>query len=474
VLCVVALAVSMSSHTSEPAAGFGVNLQTSINVFPLGGKHGAVALDRIQDSGAHFIKLAVDWEEIAPDHPKPGFDPTNPEDPGYYWEPLDSMLTRAVAMGLTPVIDFSKPPAWAESPPGSGQNKPDPTQLALFARAFATHYDGSHRGLPRVRYWEAWNEPNVSFFLEPQIQGGEIVSVNAYRTILNEFSSAIHGVHADNIVIGGELFPNEIHRPEVTAIGPLEFTRRLFCLSPGPTPRRVCDTAVNVDVWSVHPYTSGGPSTPPANPNNVWIYNLGALTSLVRAAQQAGTLVSSSPAQVWVSEFAWDSNPPNPNAVPVTLEHRWVAESLYRSWRAGISVFTWFTLHDEPSTSPPLSAGLYFSCSANALCQTPKPAYASFRFPFVAFRSGVARALIWGRTPGGTTGAVRVQWRLGSAWRTLAVLKTDTNGIFTATLPLPSRANPTNALLRAEVSGGPTSPSFSLHHPPDIKVKPFG
>src|SRR6202023_4065510 len=103
---------------------------------------------------------------------------------------------------------------------------------------------------------------------------------------------------------------------------------RLFCLFTGAKPRRVCQTTVNVDVWSVHPYTSGGPSTQPANPDNVWIANLKSLTALVHAAQRVGTLVSMSPAQMWVNEFGWNSNPPDHGGAPVGLEQRWVAETL--------------------------------------------------------------------------------------------------------------------------------------------------
>ena len=49
-----------------------------------------------------------------------------------------------------------------------------------------------------------------------------------------------------------------------------------------------------------------------------------------------------------MTEFSWDSNPPDPKGVPAVLEGRWVAEALYRMWSAGVSLVTWFTLRDQP------------------------------------------------------------------------------------------------------------------------------
>ncbi|HWY17296.1 MAG TPA: hypothetical protein VNY27_01155 [Solirubrobacteraceae bacterium] len=470
----LALAALIMPVTATRAGAFGVSLQTGIATSPPFGSNGEVELARTQAIGAQFLKLAVDWSEVAPMSPPPGFEPANPNDPTYRWAPLDATISAIVAHGLTPVIDIAEPPAWAQSPPGSGQTRPDPNQLALFAHAVASRYDGTQPGLPRVAYWEVWNEPNASFFLQSQTRGGNVVSVDTYRTMINDFASAVHGVHSDNVVIGGALFPNAVRRPGVTAIAPLDFTRRLFCLSTGTKPRRVCQTAVNVDVWSVHPYTSGGPSTRPANPDNVWIANLTSLTTLVHAAQRVGTLVSMSPAQVWVTEFGWNSNPPDHTGVSVGLERRWVAETLYRAWEAGIEVFTWFKLNDEPANASPFQTGLYFACTdGTSSCDTPKPAAAAFRFPFVAYTSGKRRVLVWGRTPAGTRGRVRIEWLQGHRWHTFATFKTDGDGIFTGYLWLPLQANSTSAQLRATQAGAGAAPAFSLRRPPDILVTPF-
>jgi hypothetical protein len=471
--CLALAALAQPLFTSS-AQAFGVPLQTAVDTTPSSGAYEQLTLEHIRDVGAQFVKIGINWSDVAPVSPQPGFNPANPDDPSYRWERVDRMVTDAVAHGLTPYITIVSAPSWGQLPPG-GAASPDPAQLALFAQAMATRYDGSHHGLPWVRYWEVWNEPNATFFLQPQIEGHRIVSVDAYRTMINNFAAAVHGVRSDDVVIAGALFPNGLRSALGTAIAPLQFTRLLLCLSAGPHPHRVCQTQVHADAWSVHPYTTGGPSTLPANPNNVWIKNLGALTSLVQSARRVGTLTSTQPVQTWVTEFSWDSDPPDPKGVPAVLEQRWVAETLYRSWRAGVRVFTWYSLRDEPIAISPQQAGLYFECSQGIACDTPKPAEQSFRFPFVAYPARRHRVSIWGRAPSGAQSVVRVQWLAGRRWRTLTTLRTDADGIFVATRPLPRRASAASALLRAVLSDRPeASPSFSLHHPPDIIVAPFG
>jgi hypothetical protein len=470
--CLTTLTMAMSIP-DRPATAFGVPLQTAVVTSPASGSFEQLALAHIHDSGAQLVKLAVNWNDIAPSNHPPGFDPSNPDSPGYDWRDLDRETSDAVAMGLSPFFTIVGAPPWGETPPGSGEEHPDPAQLAQFARAVATRYDGSHGGLPWVRYLEVWNEPNASFFLKPQLEGTRFTSVETYRTMINDFAAAVHGVRSDDMAIAGALFPNGIRRSSVIAISALEFTRRLFCMSTGAHPHRVCSDTVNADIWSVHPYTSGGPTTHPANPDNVWIYNLGALSSLVKAAQAAGGLISSQPVQTWVTEFSWDSNPPDPLGVPLRLQQRWVAEALYRAWRGGISVFTWYALRDEALPTSSQQAGLYFACPQGIACDTPKPMQSSFRFPFVAFRSGQRGALVWGRLPFGATGTVQVQWRQGATWKLLTTLRTDTDGIFTTKRRLPLGINLWSGVLRA-VGAGQVSPSFSLHHPPDIGVTPFG
>jgi hypothetical protein len=473
-LAACALAAIALPALARPAAAtaFGTPIQTAVDMYPPGGREDGVAFAHARAVGVKLMRLVVSWRVVAPN--PPDGDPANPSQPSYRWSELDGLISETVAHGLEPVVDITEPPSWAQAPAGSGPEHPDPAALGLFERAAATRYDGLDPAHPRVRFWEIWNEPNVSFFLQPQLEGANVVSAATYRAMVNEAAAGIHAARPDDVVIAGELFPNGFKRPNATGVAPLEFTRRVLCLSAGARPRRTCSTPLAADAWSVHPYTSGGPSTLPADPNNVWIRNLASLTKLVRSAQRLGTLVSARRVQTWVTEFSWDSNPPDPQGVPVRLQQRWVAEALYRGWAAGVSVFTWFTLRDKPLGTSLFQSGLYFACPAGEYCDTPKPAAAAFRFPFVAFSCPRRHAMVWGRTPAGARGTVAIQWRQGRAWRTLARLRTDRDGIFTALLKLPGRGSAGKGVLRAVLPGAGASPSFGLYHPPDIPATPFG
>ena len=71
-----------------------------------------------------------------------------------------------------------------------------------------------------MRLFEAWNEPNASFFLSPPYANGQPYTPQLYRAMVNAFSAAVHTVHADNVVIAGAQFPFVINRPGGTSIGP--------------------------------------------------------------------------------------------------------------------------------------------------------------------------------------------------------------------------------------------------------------
>jgi hypothetical protein len=444
---------------------------------PYYGADAGLALQRTRDAGATTIRIDLSWREVAPGgSTRPaGFDPTNPGDPAYDWFSFDQLVRLSVSNGLEPFVTIKDAPDWAERGTGGrpGTNNPDPTELAHFAEAAARRFSGSFAGLPRVRNWEVWNEVNGSFFFHPQKEGGRVTSPALYRRMVNEFAAAVHGVQPDNVVIAGALFPFTIDRPGVTAIGPLSFMRELFCLTRKLKPRHSCPEPVHFDVWSHHPYTSGGPTHKVSNPSSVSIAQLPRMRRLLDAAVRHKRIVHSRPVKFWATEFSWDSNPPDPNGVPIRLHARWTAEALYRMWRAGVSQVTWFQLRDEADGSRPHSqvfeSGLYNRCAGGIACDTAKPALTAFRFPFVAFRARHARASVWGRTPGGARAKVIVEQATGHGWRKLATLRTNKHGIFHRRV---HRRN--SRPLRAHLAGGAASLPFSLHRPRDRTVNPFG
>ncbi|MGH3427198.1 MAG: hypothetical protein ACRDQZ_06475, partial [Mycobacteriales bacterium] len=120
------------------------------------------AFENVKRTGAQFVQTPVRWGDIAPKKLPAAWNPENPADPNYDWEFTDLWVSRAVAAGLTPVLQIRGAPLWAQRCPSEETDapcNPDPEALAAFATAAARRYDGTFGGLPRVRYWQGLNEP---------------------------------------------------------------------------------------------------------------------------------------------------------------------------------------------------------------------------------------------------------------------------------------------------------------------------
>ena len=450
------------------------------------GTESPLAFKRAREAGASTVRIWLGWDGAAPpgDEKPAGFNARDPADPFYAWDFYDDEITKAIQAGLDPIVMIVRAPNWAEQQvvPNfkRGTGKPRPSDLRDFALAAARRYSGSFGGLPRISRWQVWNEPNGSGYLNPQYDtplsepvtvDSQVLSPDVYRRMLNAFASSIHRVHRDNLVITGGLAPFGKYERYSHSIAPLDFMRRLLCMSHAERPLRGCDQRAHFDVWSTHPYTQGDPTHHASFSDNISLGDLPRMARLLRRAARAKHVISDDQPKFWVTEFGWDTKPPDPEAVPLKLHARWVSEALYRMWSTGITLATWFELRDDFAPDLPktreITSGLYFRCRATLTCDKPKPALRAFRFPFVAFRN--RRSIrVWGRTPASDGATVTVQQRRRSGWRPVATLHPDDNGIFAKRLRLTR-----GRLVRARVEGDRSAP-FSLKRPPDRPVYPFG
>lgn len=396
-------------------------------------------------AGARLGRVSVVWASIAPaPHAAakpPDFDPADPADPQYDWTEVDREVRLAAANGVKPVLGIYSAPLWAQdqSPHPdrygglpAGPYKPNLAEIAHFAHALAARYSGSFPGLPRVRYWRFWNEPNLVIYLSPQFEDGKPFAPEWYRLMLNAFAKAVHAVHRNNVVVAGSLAP--FAHPGNT-MAPLRFMRSLLCMSNGKDPRPVCSQRSRLDAFSVHPYTSGGPTDHASSANDVSLGDLPKVRRVLDAAARFHRIVSRAPAQLWVTEFSWDTRPPDPNplAAPLYLQARWTAEALYRMWRSGVRVATWFRLRDARWPGSKFQSGLYFRSGVRMALDVPKPTLTAFRFPFVAYRQRHG-TFVWGRTPAGRPARVIIEQRWSAGWKRLATLRSNRYGIFSAVL----------------------------------------
>src|SRR5262249_22216849 len=123
------------------------------------GPNAATGLDRAAAAGMSAIKVPLFWSLVAPAKRPRTFHPADPSDPAYNWTGLDTQLGLIHSHGLEPIVYIAAAPTWAYRKI-DGFMRPDPAQFAAFARAAVRRYSGRVPGLPRVRVWEAWNEPN--------------------------------------------------------------------------------------------------------------------------------------------------------------------------------------------------------------------------------------------------------------------------------------------------------------------------
>jgi hypothetical protein len=431
---------------------------------------------RIRDAGARFVRLTFLWRAIAPDDEPPLWDPTDPSDLNYNWSLPDREVRQAVDAGLTPIVQIYSAPDWAqrchEQTPQNAPCDPNPTATAKFAQAAAKRYVGGFLGLPKVRYWELFNEPNLATYFHPQFRDGKPTSPILFRSLQNAFTGAIKAVDGSNLVLGPDMAPLK----GTGALAPLDFMRRMLCMSGRrhPHPSSHCSARTRFDIWATNPYTSGGPTHHAAGADEVSLGDLPEMRRLLRAAERAGRIDSDlHRVPFWITEFSWDSNPPDPGGLPWRLHARWAAEAIYRAWRAGVSAFLWNKLRDQnPSEGPDNFAqgGLYLR-GASLAEDRPKRVLGAFRFPFVAF-SARAGVRVWGRTPSSRPGPVTIEAHQDQRWRSIAELATDRFGIVKGVVRTSYGRN-SRGLVRATYRGR-TSLPFSLHYVHDIYVQPFG
>jgi hypothetical protein len=424
-------------------------------------------LAEVEAVGASIVRLTIPWGHVAPPDEPTQWTPSDPADPNYDWTQLDADVGAILAARFQPLITISGAPRWAQKRPIAtdpiAANEPDAKAYGVFAHAVAARYSGTFEGLPRVRYFQAWNEPNISLYLTPQLVDGTPIAAPLYRSMLNAFAKSVHDVHAGNVVVAGGLAPFRDITSSIIAQnddwGPLSFMRSVLCLSKELRP--TCSTRVSADVWALHPYTSGGPTHHAVLADDVSLGDLPKVRKVLDAAARVGHLTVRHP-QLWVTEFSWDSNPPDPMGVPIGLLTRWVAEAVYRMWQNDVRVVTWLQLRDQPLADGYFQSGLRYTSGR------PKPILRAFRFPFVAFAK-TSSVSVWGRTPGGRPARVVVEWANHGVWKRVGVVRADANGIFQTDVALRKSGR-----MRAKIGASDVSAAFSLIVPPDHFYNPFG
>ena len=407
-------------------------------------------LDRAVASGSDIVRLSSGWAGIAPARPA---DPADPADPAYRWESLDESVKAARARGLDVIVSLTGAPRWAEGPgrpadAGPGTWRPSAKPYGAFARALARRYSGSYPDperpgatLPRVRHYLPWNEPNLSTYITPQWvrRGGRFHASSPviYRRLLNAFARGVKAVDRRNLVLAGATSPFGDTAPGGDKIPPAQFVRKLLS-------RRTV-----FDVLAHHPYSVRGPRSPALNRDDVSVADLAKLRRPLRRAQRSGRISPRGGKRLWVTEFSWDSSPPDPLGVPAARHARWLQEAFYVLWRSGVDTIAWFQVRDqapEPSFAATSQSGVYFRDGR------PKLAQRSFAFPLVIDRRRRKPLRAWTRAP--AAGTLVFERRTRRGWRPVVRVRVRRHQVILRRVP----SAPRGTRFRARVGGATSLP----------------
>ncbi len=250
-----------------------------------------------------------------------------------------------------------------------------------------------------------------------------------------------------------------------------------------PRPLKNCRGQAKADIWAVHPYTTGAPTHFPSSDLNMSVAALPRMVRLIQAANQAGKLKShSNPAQVWATEFSWDSNPPDPGGLKPAIQSRWVAQAMYMMYKAQVNTMIWFGMRDEAHTpgrpwGESMESGLYFRAK-NIADDRRKMVFRAFRFPFYAERTR-AGVRFWGRIPdansplGKNRKTIRILARKRNGKLTqMKTVRANPNGVFAGAIR--ARGFTARGAVTAKIPGGESAIPFGLHTTKDFRQPPFG
>jgi hypothetical protein len=443
----------------------------------------ARTMDTLHALGADRLRISVFWNLVAPSptsRRRPAFNASDPAAyPAGVWDRYDRIVRAARSLGLSVNFDITSPaPFWAtgRAPEAKIQKdfEPSPSEFGQFVRAVGTRYSGSYvppgstTALPRVDYWAFWNEPNQAGWLTPQWipdphRKGAFVehSPRIYRALVDgAYAGLLATGHGSDTILIGETAPKGLDAQGTTrSMKAMRFIRRLYCLDDGFNQLRGASAAIlgcpttaagsrtfatdhpglfSATGFAHHPYElTFAPDRPPSDRDFATIANLPALTqALARILRVYHVARPGLP--LYLTEFGYQTNPPDPLGVTLAQQAAYLDESEFIAYNnPTVRTLSQFLLVDDrplAGVSDPIAAyGGTFQSGLEFQDGRRKPSYSSYRMPiFISIpraRSGHAIRL-WGMTRAGPRDgqlAVTVQFeKAGSrSWKPIAQLQAE-------------------------------------------------
>jgi hypothetical protein len=305
---------------------------------------------------ATIMRLLVQWNLVARSRPS---NPTNAFDSAYNFDDIDEAVRAAQDNDQEVILTLSGTPRWA-----NGGRNPNvmPRRVAdfgNFARAVASRYSGRFEGLPFVRFFSVWNEPNLQLFLSPQFDGrGRSVAPANYAKLAATAYAGIKAGSRQALVGVGETSARGSDK--ATGLRPTHSPGKFAELVAKANPR------LKFDAWTHHPYPFN-PNSPPTQ--RVRWPNV-SLALLPRYDTELKRWFKRKSVPIWITEYGHQTRPEDSLGIPYARQAAYIQQSISMvSHYSFVPMFIWFVYQDDQGQ--PWESGLYTRSGAP---KNPSPA----------------------------------------------------------------------------------------------------
>jgi hypothetical protein len=333
-------------------------------------------LDTLDGMGVKLVRYTLDWHEIERVKGKPD------------WALSDRILNGLRARGMVPVVTIWGTPRWANGGQSPNWVPRSKWTFAGFARRAATRY-------PFVKHWLVWNEPNQRRWLRP-------TSARVYtQTLLNPAYSAIKNASRGAKVAGGVTAPRGAYK----GISPVDFIRGMK------------SARAKLDAYAHNPYPLRRGETPTAGGcGHCSTITLATIDRLLREVGRAWGRK-----RIWLTEWGYQTNPPDRFGVSPALQARYVADAAYVAYRKPyVDMLIQYLYKDEPNPVRWQSGLVNASGSA-------KVSRRSAILPLAQVSRRGLRTVVWGQVrPEDTRQRYVLQQFRAGKWRSVGGVRTTT------------------------------------------------
>ncbi len=400
---------------------------------------------------------APDWAVSSSKAPAGSYNPSSVEF-GRFVKALGTRYSGsynpAAAPGGPPPPPPGPPPCQTPTPPGDPCPQPIPASAVRASAASApTAWAADDGGaLPRVDLWSVWNEPNLSGWLQPQYnRRKQPVSPEIYRGLfLAAHDALVASGHGSDQILMGDLLPFARSGKTYPArVSPIKFLRELACVNSryhayrgAAAAARGCTNYQPLPGTGIayHPYTlAEGPDalTPLADDATI-----NDLTRLDRALRKLARRFVDHKMPIWITEFGFQTDPPDPFASPISLVPRFMSESEWLAYHdRRVRSYAQYPLSDDSTAGRGLGRFHGFQSGIDSSSNRPKKfVYQAFQTPLFVRLVSRSAVEVFGGVRVANGGTVTLEVGRGKSFHKLATVSLNRMGYFDRTFHVSSAA----------------------------------